>query len=115
MYAAAIPVAIGYYFLWNPPHWSNAALFYYLIGIIIVVRTFITMYEIPSSALVAELTPDYDQRTSFLSYRYLFGWLGGLAMTLLAFGGVLQSDQAISGRPAQSGWLRHLLHHRLRP
>jgi len=86
MYAAAIPVAIGYFLLWNPPHWSNNALFYYLIGIIVVVRTFITAYEIPSTSLIAELTPDYDQRTSFLSYRYLFGWLGGLTMTLLAFG-----------------------------
>jgi Na+/melibiose symporter-like transporter len=86
MYGAAIPVAIGYYLLWNPPHWSNDALFYYLVAIIIVVRTFITMYEIPSSALVAELTPDYDQRTSFLSYRFLFGWLGGLTMAILAFG-----------------------------
>src|SRR5579872_488706 len=86
MYAAAIPVAIGYYLLWNPPHWSNDRLFYYLIGIIVLVRTFITTYEIPSAALIAELTPDYDQRTSFLSYRYLFGWLGGLTMALLAFG-----------------------------
>lgn len=86
MYGAAIPVAIAYYFLWNPPALSNANLFYYLIGIAVVVRTFITLYEIPSSALVAELTPDYDQRTSFLGFRYLFGWLGGLAMTLLAFG-----------------------------
>ncbi|MEJ1969234.1 MAG: MFS transporter [Rhizomicrobium sp.] len=86
MYAAAIPVAVAYYFLWNPPALSSADLFYYLIGLAIVVRTFITLYEIPSSALVAELTPDYDQRTSFLGYRYLFGWIGGLAMTLLAFG-----------------------------
>jgi GPH family glycoside/pentoside/hexuronide:cation symporter len=86
MYAAAIPVAVGYFLLWNPPHWSNGALFYYLIAIIVVVRTFITTYEIPSSALIAELTPDYDQRTSFLSYRFLFGWLGGLTMALLAFG-----------------------------
>ncbi|HEX2590488.1 MAG TPA: MFS transporter [Rhizomicrobium sp.] len=91
MYGAAIPVAIGYYMLWNPPHWSHEALFYYLIGIIVVVRTFITMYEIPSSALIAELTPDYDNRTSFLGYRYLFGWLGGLAMTLLAFGYFFQA------------------------
>jgi Na+/melibiose symporter-like transporter len=86
MYASALPVAIAYFFLWNPPHLQARALFFYLVGIIIVVRTFITMYEIPSSALVAELTPDYDQRTSFLGYRYLFGWLGGLTMTLLAFG-----------------------------
>ncbi|MBV9541820.1 MAG: MFS transporter, partial [Alphaproteobacteria bacterium] len=93
MYAAAIPVAIGYYLLWNPPHLANAQLFYYLFGIIVVVRTFITMYEIPSSSLVAELTPDYDQRTAFLSYRYLFGWLGGLAMTLLAFGVFFQATK----------------------
>lgn len=86
MYAAAIPVAIGYFLLWNPPHWTNSQLFYYLIGIVVVVRTFITTYEIPSTSLIAELTPDYDQRTSFLSYRFLFGWLGGLTMTLLAFG-----------------------------
>ncbi len=86
MYAAAIPVAIGYFFLWNPPHLSTGMLFFYLVGIIIAVRTFITMYEIPSSALVAELTPDYDQRTSFLSFRFLFGNVGGIGMTLLAFG-----------------------------
>lgn len=86
MYGAAIPVAIAYFFLWNPPALSNESMFYYLIGIAVVVRSFITMYEIPSSALVAELTPDYDQRTSFLGFRYLFGWLGGLAMTLFAFG-----------------------------
>jgi GPH family glycoside/pentoside/hexuronide:cation symporter len=87
MYAAAVPVAIGYWFVWNPPGgWSQQALFYYLIAIAIVVRTLIAVYEIPSTALVAELTPDYDQRTSFLSYRYLFGWLGGLGIQLLAYG-----------------------------
>jgi GPH family glycoside/pentoside/hexuronide:cation symporter len=87
MYGAAIPVAIGYWFVWNPPSgWSQEALFYYLIAIAIAVRTVIAVYEIPSTALVAELTPDYDQRTSFLSYRYLFGWLGGLTMQLLAYG-----------------------------
>jgi Na+/melibiose symporter-like transporter len=86
MYASVLPVTIAYFLLWNPPHWPQAALFAWLVGIIIVVRTFISMYEIPSSALVAELTPDYDQRTSFFAWRYLFGWLGGLGMTMLAFG-----------------------------
>ena len=86
MYASALPVAVAYFFLWNPPHLQEGALFFYLVSIIIVVRTFITMYEIPSSAMLPELTTDYDQRTSFLGFRYLFGWLGGLSMTLLAFG-----------------------------
>ena len=48
MYAAAIPVALSYYLLFNPPHWSQRALFFYLIGIAIIVRIFISMYEIRS-------------------------------------------------------------------
>src|SRR5258708_29189406 len=86
MYASAIPVALCYFLLWNPPHWSKSAVFYYLIALAILVRTFITLYEIPSSSLVAELTPDYNQRTSFFAFRNLFAWLGGLTMQLLCFG-----------------------------
>ena len=85
MYAAAVPVAIGYLLLWNPPHWSTSALFVYLIVVAILVRTLITFYEIPSSALVPELTQDYDQRTSFLGYRLFFAWYGGMTMYALAF------------------------------
>ncbi len=93
MYASAIPVALSYFLLWNPPHWSPSALFYYLFVAAVLVRTFITLYEIPSSSLVAELTPDYHQRTSFFSFRTLFGWVGGLTMTLLAFGVFLVPDK----------------------
>ncbi|HVZ68418.1 MAG TPA: MFS transporter [Rhizomicrobium sp.] len=85
MYAAAIPVAISYWFLWNPPAWSNEALFFYLLITAIVVRTFITMYEIPSAAMAAEMTTDYDQRTSFMAFRYFFGWQGGLVMGILSY------------------------------
>jgi GPH family glycoside/pentoside/hexuronide:cation symporter len=92
MYAAAVPVAISYFFLWFPPHWSANALFYYLIALAIVVRTFITMYEIPSSALVPEMTSNYDQRTSFLSYRYFFGVIGGVAMGFATFRFFLAPD-----------------------
>mgnify|MGYP002875649617 FL=1 len=59
MYAAAVPVAIGYFFVWNPPSsLSGDELFPFIVGISIVVRTLITLYEIPSSALVAEITDD---------------------------------------------------------
>jgi Na+/melibiose symporter-like transporter len=90
MYAAAVPVAVSYLALWNPPHWSQGALFAYLMIVAIIVRTFITFYEIPSSALAPELTEDYDQRTSLLGYRYMFGWAGGLGMTFLAYRVFLQ-------------------------
>lgn len=93
MYAAPLPLAACYILLWNPPHLSPTTLFYYLFGTAILVRTFITFYEIPSSSLVAELTPEYHQRTSFFAYRNLFAWLGGLTMTLLAFGVFFTPDK----------------------
>jgi Na+/melibiose symporter-like transporter len=92
MYLSALPVAISYLLLWNPPAWSPNALFYYLIVVAIVVRTFITFYEIPSSALVPELTADYDERTAFVGYRVFFGWYGGLTMAALAFLVFMRTD-----------------------
>jgi GPH family glycoside/pentoside/hexuronide:cation symporter len=92
MYAAALPVAVSYLLLWSPPHWSKDALFYYLIGVAIVIRTFITFYEVPSSALAAELSSGYDERTVLLSYRYFFAWVGGLALYLVTFTFLLVPD-----------------------
>ena len=93
MYAAALPVALSYLLLWNPPQgWSHDALFVYLIVVAVIIRSFITMYEIPSAALAAELTTDYDERTKVMSYRYFFAWWGGLTMTLLALKVFLTPD-----------------------
>ncbi|MGH7895197.1 MAG: MFS transporter [Candidatus Binatia bacterium] len=95
MYASALPVAGAYYFLWHPPAGlSPNALFAYLLGVAVLVRALIACYEIPSSSLVAELTDQYDERTSILSYRFFFGWWGGLAMAVLAYGVFLRSDAA---------------------
>jgi len=85
MYAAAIPASAAYYFLWNPPAGLEGdALFPYIVTIAVLVRTLITVYEIPSSSLVAEMSGDYDERTSMLSYRYFFGWTGGTLMGAFA-------------------------------
>ncbi len=92
MYAAALPVAVSYLALWNPPHWGQQPLFLYLVVTAVVIRVFISFYEVPSSALSAELSTNYDERTSLLSYRYFFGWVGGLTMNYLAFAVLLAPD-----------------------
>ena len=108
MYASALPVAISYLLLWNPPHWSTGALFLYLIVVAVIVRTFITFYEIPSSALAPELTEDYDQRTSFLSYRVFFAWYGGLTMLELAYIVFLRPDAHHAvGQLNETGYSRY--------
>ena len=83
LYLAPIPLAIAWVFLWSP---VGAPSFGYLLVTAICVRAAVGACEVPSSALVAEITRDYDERTRILRYRYLFGWGGGLLMLLLAYG-----------------------------
>lgn len=86
MYASAAPVGVLYFLLFSPPAGlEGGTLFAYFIVVAVLVRTFITLYEIPSTSLVAELTDDYDERTSMLSYRMLFGWWGGLLLSVFAY------------------------------
>ncbi len=89
MLASAIPAAGSLLFLFFPPSgMSDFQTFWYILVVGCCVRTFITFFEIPSSALAPELTSDYDERTSIASYRYFFAYLGGVGMaflTLLVF------------------------------
>ena len=88
MYAAAPLVAIAFYFLWNPPSAITDEptwLFIYLVAAVIVVRTCITLFEVPNAAQGPELSTDYDDRTRLLAFRYAFGWLGGLLLASSAF------------------------------
>ena len=86
MYASALPVAVSFYFLWSPPeNASQTTLFWYLLTLAVIVRTAITFYRTPSSALTPDLVEDYDARTSLLSLRYFLGWVGGNAVGVWMF------------------------------
>lgn len=86
MYASIIPIGISFFLIWNPPAGlDQIGLFFYLFAMAVLVRTCITFFEVPSTSLVAELTDDYDQRTSMLGYRYFFGWWGGLTVAVIAY------------------------------
>ncbi|MGL4541206.1 MAG: MFS transporter, partial [Polymorphobacter sp.] len=89
MYASAIPVAALYFMLWNPPvGWSDMELFWYLIGLGTLIRIAFSFYEIPSTALAPELTDDYDARSTLISLRVFFGWVGGILIAVLMFGAI---------------------------
>lgn len=86
LYTAPLPLAIAWMLLWSPPEMSDAATVAWLIGFAIIVRTLVSMCEVPSVAIVPELTADYDERTVVVRYRFLFGWGGGLVILMLAYG-----------------------------
>ena len=108
MYAAALPIALAYAAVWNPPHWSAPALFGYLVVCAVGVRALVSLYEVPSSALAAELTDQYDERSVLLSYRMFFAWIGGLSIQLLAFTVLLRPDATHAvGQLNPAGYARY--------
>src|SRR5215469_17022674 len=93
MYASAVPAAVAFYFLFDPPlGWSQSHLLIYMTVMLVTVRVLLSLYEIPSSALGPELTLDYDQRTSLMSWRFFFITLGGAGMSVLALQVFLRKD-----------------------
>ncbi len=95
LYLAPVPLGLAWMALWYPPLDSGQTVqIAWLIGFAIIVRTLVSCCEVPSIALVPELTSDYDERTRFVRYRFLFGWGGGLALLILGYGVFFADDAA---------------------
>lgn len=85
MYAAAIPFALSFYFLFVPPTGlSTAGLFLWLTVFAVLTRTTMTFYSVPYMALGAELTDDYDERTLLSSLRTIFQLVGMFTVLIVA-------------------------------
>jgi glycoside/pentoside/hexuronide:cation symporter, GPH family len=98
MLFAAIPFGLLFVCQWLIPfpetnQWGLFA-FYTLVSMLL--GTFFTMYSLPYTALTAELTEDYNERTSLSSFRFTFS-LGASIFALLIARTVFQTVKA----PAQ--------------
>ncbi|WP_310532481.1 MFS transporter [Novosphingobium sp.] len=103
MYAAIVPMSVLFIMLWTPPRFTPFGIEIYLAVILLALRLFDTLFELPHLALVPELTRDYDERTRLLTIRSLFEAIGGIGISALAYnyflrehpdgsGGVLSGD-----------------------
>jgi glycoside/pentoside/hexuronide:cation symporter, GPH family len=94
MYAAALPAGAAFYFLFNPPAGlSEEWLFSYLLASMVSLRVLISFYEVPSAATGAELSHDYDERTSIMSYRFFFGAIGAGMVAVVTFAVFLRATE----------------------
>jgi glycoside/pentoside/hexuronide:cation symporter, GPH family len=95
MYLAALPAALGFYFMWHAPGGlPPLGLLAFMIAMLVFVNVSISLYEIPSLALAPELAPDYDQRTSLIGFRWMFLIFGGAAMNFVLYQVFLRQDEA---------------------
>src|ERR1700722_8925176 len=81
LYGAAIPAAICFALIFMPPlGWSDEALFVYLAVLVVAGRMLDSLIEVPGSALMPELTRNYEERTSIQGWRFAMGTVGGGAI-----------------------------------
>lgn len=85
--ASAIPLSGGLLLAFRPPPFvtGQAGLFTWLIFITVVIRTALTLLDVPHLALGAELTREYDERTRVVMVRNLFGMFGTAAIAAVYF------------------------------
>ncbi len=86
MYLSVLPLGGALVALVMPPEGlSQAQLFGWLLGFAVLARQGMTLYAVPSNAMLPELTADYDERTEIVGVRFLFGWLAGLTVAVLGY------------------------------
>ena len=89
-HAFMLPGALGmgpcFYLLFSPPRTLGpTGLFLWLVVTMIALRATSAIYRIPYLGLGAELSRDYDDRTSTMAVRAVFGLVGTLAAAGLSF------------------------------
>jgi Na+/melibiose symporter-like transporter len=75
MIAGAVVVAAGAWFLYNPRSDAGPG---YLLSWYLVVTLGWTLVEIPHTAMAAELSGDYHERSRIALWRQLLGFVGGV-------------------------------------
>ncbi len=81
MFVAPVPIAISFYFVFNPPDGLEGySLFAWFLVWSVSLRTFMTIYHVPHLAMGGELSKEYTERTKIMSYNNFFTWLGGAGL-----------------------------------
>lgn len=100
MYLAALPLAASLFLVFVPPDAVKAGgdwvLFAWVLFFSILVRGSMTLFLVPWTSLMAELSDDYAERTTIVTYRYLFGWIGGATFTVCTYTFIFPSSDEFS-------------------
>lgn len=100
----ALPFALSFWLVFSiPKGLSDIAYFFIIIGSFILFDTFHTLTNTAYSAMTAEITGDYNERTSLTTYRMVFsiiGYLCGAGLTSMLAGIIKDSF----GVTEHQGW-----------
>lgn len=87
MYLSVAPMGLGLFLAFSPPTaLGQTALTAWLFGTVVVTHVSMSLFVVPWTALYAEFSDNYDERTSIVTWRYAIGWMGSLAFIASSWG-----------------------------
>jgi glycoside/pentoside/hexuronide:cation symporter, GPH family len=117
MLYGALPFGLFFGLQWLVPRFSanpgvqEWSLFAYYVVIAIIFNSFYTAVNLPYTALTAEITQDYHERTSLSTFRFMFS-IGGSILSLFVaqiIFALVPDGEAGQVRYAVLGWVSALL------
>lgn len=95
MLVASIPLGAAMFGIFSPPdRLSDSGLLVWLLVFTVLVRSLMTLFFVPWAAIAAELSDDYDERTSLMSFRFGVGWIAGVSFPFVVFTYLITGTEA---------------------
>lgn len=100
----AIPFGLAFMFLWwAPPFESDLAVLVTITLAFMLADTFQSLVSVPYFSLTAEITLDYNERTSLTSYRMFFNIVSSLVVAVAA--PLIVNGAVAGGATQQQGYM----------
>lgn len=95
MYLSAAPIGLGLYLSFSPPHGlAEIPLLAWLFGSVVLTNLSMSLFVVPWTALYAEFSDDYAERTTIVTWRYAVGTILTVAFTLAAYSFIFRQTKA---------------------
>jgi Na+/melibiose symporter-like transporter len=95
MYASALPIGVGLYLVFSPPAGlSESLLLAWLFVTVVITHVSMSLFVVPWTALYAEFSDDYAERTTIVTWRYAVGWLGSIVFITASWSFIFPSTPA---------------------
>lgn len=86
MLSSSLPLGAALFAVFVPPAGlSDTGLVAWLLVFTVLTRGLMTLFFVPWAAIAAELSDDYVERTSVMSYRFAVGWTVGVSFPFFVF------------------------------
>jgi Na+/melibiose symporter-like transporter len=112
LFTAPIPLGVCFFAIYCPPQGlESVSLFAWFTTFTILLRTALTLYQVPHLALGAELSTDYSERSVVMSYNSIFTVVGGALTFFCAwtyFGSVEGGTSYRPGYAVMAAWVGSL-------